>query len=212
VLTKVEKPVAEVHCCARGLLKEIIFNNLWVEKDIIYRQIQGTFWTHLIWLKLNVCPAVKFHTFLTSVLDGGEWPVWCTDCFTCGERVTSAHYMMGLLGLRANLNAQVSRKIFSLAGNWILVVQLLTTLLTKLSWLVYYIIIIFYFVLSHLAVKRKITVQELYYITIIFYFVLSHLAVKRKATVQERILHRAMKLNNISCTIELFYLYFVQCV
>jgi hypothetical protein len=43
--------------------------------------------------------------FLTSALDGGEWPTSRTGLFTSGKKVLGTHWIRGLVGPRACLDA-----------------------------------------------------------------------------------------------------------
>jgi hypothetical protein len=43
--------------------------------------------------------------FLTSELDGGEWPASCPSRFTPGERVPGTHWTGGWVSPRAGLDA-----------------------------------------------------------------------------------------------------------
>jgi hypothetical protein len=50
------------------------------------------------------------HAFLTSALDGGEWSASQPGRFTPRERVPGTHWIGGLVGPRAVLDAVVKRK------------------------------------------------------------------------------------------------------
>jgi len=52
--------------------------------------------------------------FLTSALDGGEWPASCPGCLTPTERAPAIHWIRGWVSPRAVLDAVVKRKIPSL--------------------------------------------------------------------------------------------------
>jgi len=65
---------------------------------------------------------VRLHTFLTSVLDGGEWSASLPGRFTHGG-VTVTHCIGGWMGSRTCLDAVENRRISTLAGNRIPVVQ-----------------------------------------------------------------------------------------
>jgi hypothetical protein len=52
--------------------------------------------------------------FLTSALDGGDWPASRHDCFTSREVVSGTHWIGGWLGLRVDLDAVEKREIFPL--------------------------------------------------------------------------------------------------
>jgi len=53
----------------------------------------------------------SLHIFLTSVLDGDEWPA--SDCgrFTAMERGPVTHWIGGLVGSRTGLDAVVKKQI-----------------------------------------------------------------------------------------------------
>jgi len=68
---------------------------------------------------------VQFHIFLTSTLDGGEWPASCPGCLTPRERAPSIHWIGGWVRTRADLDAVMKRKIPASAGKQSLVVQLI---------------------------------------------------------------------------------------
>jgi hypothetical protein len=52
---------------------------------------------------------VQVHTFLTSVLDGGEWSASRPSRFTPRERVPGNHWIGGWLGPRGGLDAMVKK-------------------------------------------------------------------------------------------------------
>jgi hypothetical protein len=56
---------------------------------------------------------VQLHTFLTSALDGGEWPASHPSCFTPRERAPGTHWIEGWVGPRASLGTMVNVKIAS---------------------------------------------------------------------------------------------------
>jgi hypothetical protein len=60
---------------------------------------------------------------LTSALDGGEWSVSRPGRFTPKERAPGIHWIGGLVGLRAGLDAVVERKIPSPCPDSNLIVQ-----------------------------------------------------------------------------------------
>jgi hypothetical protein len=53
----------------------------------------------------------QLHVFLTSALDGGEWPASRPSRFTPRERVSGTHWIGGWVGTTAGLDAVVKRKI-----------------------------------------------------------------------------------------------------
>jgi len=53
----------------------------------------------------------QFLTFLTSVLDGGEWSASPPGQFTTGEGVPSSHWIGGWVGPTASLDAVARRNI-----------------------------------------------------------------------------------------------------
>jgi len=54
---------------------------------------------------------VQFHSFLTSALDGCEWSASRPDRFTPKEIGPGTHWIGGLVGHRAGLDAVVKRRI-----------------------------------------------------------------------------------------------------
>jgi hypothetical protein len=54
---------------------------------------------------------VLLHAFITSALDGCEWPTSRPGRFTPGERDSDARWVGGWVGPRAGLDAVVKRKI-----------------------------------------------------------------------------------------------------
>jgi hypothetical protein len=60
-------------------------------------------------MKINGRVDVYTNIFLTSVLDGGELPASCPDCFT-----SSTHQIRGWVGPRADLDNMTKRKFFTL--------------------------------------------------------------------------------------------------
>jgi hypothetical protein len=54
---------------------------------------------------------IKHHSFLTLVLDGGEWSVSYPYQFTPGEAAPSTHCIGGWMGLRAGIDIMEKRKI-----------------------------------------------------------------------------------------------------
>jgi hypothetical protein len=74
---------------------------------------------------IKMCGGVEvmLHTFLSSALDGGEWPVSHPGRFTHGERTPFAHCTGSWVGPRAGLDASVTRKICAPAGNRTAVTQ-----------------------------------------------------------------------------------------
>jgi len=65
---------------------------------------------------------IKLHTFLTSVLERGEWTASCSGCFTPREGAPSTHCIGGWLGTWASLYV-TKRKISACAGDQTLVVK-----------------------------------------------------------------------------------------
>jgi hypothetical protein len=59
---------------------------------------------------------VKIHMFMISVLDGGEWTALRPGHVTPGERVPSAHWIIGWVGPRTSLDDVERRKILPLPG------------------------------------------------------------------------------------------------
>jgi len=57
---------------------------------------------------------VYFHAFLTWALGGGEWSGSHAGRFTIGERTPGIHCTGGWMGSRADLDAVVKRKTYSL--------------------------------------------------------------------------------------------------
>jgi hypothetical protein len=55
-------------------------------------------------------------TFLTSVLDRGEWSASCPGRFTQGEIAPVSHWTGDWVGPRASLDAVEKRNIFPLPG------------------------------------------------------------------------------------------------
>lgn len=62
--------------------------------------------------------AVQLHTFIALSLEGGQWSVSCTDCFTTGERTICTHWSGGWMNQWACLNALEKRKIFHPCQKW----------------------------------------------------------------------------------------------
>jgi hypothetical protein len=54
--------------------------------------------------------------FMTSVLDGGEWPLSSPSPFTPGKTIPGTHWIGGWVHLRARLDFMEARKILSLSG------------------------------------------------------------------------------------------------
>jgi hypothetical protein len=54
---------------------------------------------------------VHLHALLSSALDGGEWSASHSARFTPRERAAGTHWIGGLVGPRAVLDAVVKRKI-----------------------------------------------------------------------------------------------------
>jgi hypothetical protein len=46
---------------------------------------------------------IWMHTFLTWALNGGEWSVSCSGCFTSGERDPNIHYIEKTFNGRINV-------------------------------------------------------------------------------------------------------------
>ena len=60
----------------------------------------------------------KFHSFLISVLDGGEGSASRPGRFTPGERTFGTHCIVGWVGPRPGLGIFEGEKSFDLAGIW----------------------------------------------------------------------------------------------
>jgi hypothetical protein len=60
---------------------------------------------------------MKLHTYLTSVLDGGEWSASRPGRFTPRERAPGLHWIGGLVGPRAGLETVSKREIPNPSGN-----------------------------------------------------------------------------------------------
>jgi hypothetical protein len=59
---------------------------------------------------------MQLHAFLTSAVDGSEWPASLPGRLTPGERSSGTRYIEGWVGSRVGFDAVDKRKILPLPG------------------------------------------------------------------------------------------------